>query len=62
VAAIESAALKVAIVRAGNFSLGVNMLMGLVEQPHAKLGPEPMTSRSFEAHHRRKVDAPPVRP
>jgi 4-hydroxy-tetrahydrodipicolinate reductase len=57
-AAIESAALKVAIVRAGNFSLGVNMLMGLVEQAARKLGPEAYDIEVFEAHHRRKVDAP----
>jgi 4-hydroxy-tetrahydrodipicolinate reductase len=57
-AAIESAALKVAIVRAGNFSLGVNMLMGLVEQAARKLGPEAYDVEVFEAHHRRKVDAP----
>ena len=57
-AAIESAALKVAIVRAGNFSLGVNMLMGLVEQAARKLAPEAYDIEVFEAHHRRKVDAP----
>ncbi|MDB5464973.1 MAG: 4-hydroxy-tetrahydrodipicolinate reductase, partial [Phenylobacterium sp.] len=57
-AAIESAALKVAIVRAGNFSLGVNMLMGLVEQAARQLGPEAYDIEVFEAHHRRKVDAP----
>ena len=57
-AAIESAALKVAIVRAGNFSLGVNMLMGLVEQAARKLGPDAYDIEVFEAHHRRKVDAP----
>ena len=57
-AAIESAALKVAIVRAGNFSLGVNMLMGLVEQAARKLGSDAYDIEVFEAHHRRKVDAP----
>ena len=57
-AAIESAALKVAIVRAGNFSLGLNMLMGFVEQASRKLGPEAYDIEIFEAHHRRKVDAP----
>jgi 4-hydroxy-tetrahydrodipicolinate reductase len=56
--ALESAALKVAIVRAGNFSLGVNMLMGLVEQAARQLGPEAYDIEVFEAHHRRKLDAP----
>jgi len=55
---IEAAARKLAIVRAGNFSLGVNMLMGLVEQAARALGPEAYDIEIFEAHHHRKVDAP----
>lgn len=58
IAAIEAAARKVAIVRAGNFSLGVNMLLGLVEQAARALGPEAYDIEIFEAHHHRKVDAP----
>jgi 4-hydroxy-tetrahydrodipicolinate reductase len=57
-AAIAEAARKVPIVRAGNFSLGVNMLMGLVEQAARTLGPDTYDAEVFEAHHRRKVDAP----
>jgi 4-hydroxy-tetrahydrodipicolinate reductase len=57
-AAIESAALKVAIVRDANFSLGVNMLMGLVEQAARQLGPDAYDIEILESHHRRKVDAP----
>ena len=57
-AAIAEAARAVAIVRAGNFSLGVNMLMGLVEQAARRLGPDGYDIEIFEAHHRRKVDAP----
>jgi 4-hydroxy-tetrahydrodipicolinate reductase len=57
-AAIAEAAERVAIVRAGNFSLGVNMLMGLVAQAARALGPEAYDIEVFEAHHRRKVDAP----
>jgi 4-hydroxy-tetrahydrodipicolinate reductase len=57
-AAIAAASTKVAIVRAANFSLGVNMLMGLVEQAAGALGPEAYDIEVFEAHHRRKVDAP----
>jgi 4-hydroxy-tetrahydrodipicolinate reductase len=57
-AAIAEAAKTVAIVRAGNFSLGVNMLMGLVEQAARRLGPDAYDIEIFEAHHRRKADAP----
>lgn len=56
-AVIEAAAAKIAIVRAANFSLGLNMLLGLVEQAARKLGPA-YDVEVFEAHHRRKVDAP----
>ena len=54
---LAAAARKVAIVRAGNFSLGVNMLIGLVEQA-ARALPADYDIEVFEAHHRRKVDAP----
>jgi 4-hydroxy-tetrahydrodipicolinate reductase len=58
VAAIARASAKVAIVRAGNFSLGLNMLLGFVEQAAGRLGPQAYDIEVFEAHHRRKVDAP----
>jgi 4-hydroxy-tetrahydrodipicolinate reductase len=57
-AALDVATQKLAIVRAGNFSLGVNMLIGLVEQAARALPPEAYDIEVFEAHHRRKVDAP----
>jgi len=57
-AAIAEAATQVAIVRSGNFSLGVNLLMGLVEQAARTLGAADWDIEVFEAHHRRKVDAP----
>jgi 4-hydroxy-tetrahydrodipicolinate reductase len=57
-AAIAAAAGKVAIVRSANYSLGLNMLMGLVEQAARALGPEAYDVEVFEAHHRHKVDAP----
>lgn len=57
-ARIDAAAARIAIVRAGNFSLGVNMLMGLVRQAAAALDPADFDIEIFEAHHRRKVDAP----
>jgi 4-hydroxy-tetrahydrodipicolinate reductase len=55
---IDAAAKTVAIVQSGNFSLGINVLMGLVEQAAALLGPDAYDAEIFEAHHRRKVDAP----
>ena len=58
IAAIIEASAKVAIVRAGNFSLGLNMLLGFVEQASRQLGPDAYDIEVFEAHHRRKVDAP----
>jgi len=57
-AAITAAAQTIAIVKSGNFSLGVNMLALLVEEAARRLGPEAWDVEIFEAHHRRKVDAP----
>jgi 4-hydroxy-tetrahydrodipicolinate reductase len=57
-AAIERAAERIPIVLSGNFSLGVNVLMGLVRQAAKALGPELFDIEVFEAHHKRKVDAP----
>lgn len=56
-AQIREAARTLAIVRSGNFSLGVNMLMGLVEEAARRLGRD-WDIEVFEAHHKRKVDAP----
>ncbi len=55
---INGAARKVAIVRSGNFSIGVNMLVGLVAQVAGTLPAETWDIEILEAHHRRKVDAP----
>ncbi|MFZ5668399.1 MAG: 4-hydroxy-tetrahydrodipicolinate reductase [Pseudomonadota bacterium] len=55
---IDEAAKRIAIVRSGNFSLGVNLLLGLVEQAARALDPADFDIEIFEAHHRRKVDAP----
>jgi 4-hydroxy-tetrahydrodipicolinate reductase len=55
---IWSAAKGVAIVRSGNYSLGVNVLAGLVEQAARRLSAEDWDIEVFEAHHRRKIDAP----
>lgn len=57
-ARIARAARRIAIVKSGNFSLGINMLVGLVEQTARRLGPEAWDIEVFEAHHHRKVDSP----
>ena len=56
-ARIAEAAARLAIVRSGNFSLGVNLLAALAEEAAQKLGPA-WDIEIHEAHHRRKVDAP----
>ncbi len=57
-AEILKAAEKIAIVRSGNFSLGVNILIGLVEHAAQRLDPRDWDIEITEAHHRRKADAP----
>jgi len=57
-AQVRKAAERIAIVKSGNFSLGVNVLVGLVAQAAAALGPKAYDIEIFEAHHRRKIDAP----
>jgi len=56
-AALNDAAKKTAIFYTANMSLGVNLLMSLVEQAAAKLNAE-FDIEIFEAHHKNKVDAP----
>jgi 4-hydroxy-tetrahydrodipicolinate reductase len=57
-AAIAQAAERIAVVRSGNFSLGVNLLLGLVRQAARALPASDYDIEIVEAHHRRKVDAP----
>jgi 4-hydroxy-tetrahydrodipicolinate reductase len=57
-AAILKASETVAIVRSGNFSLGVNILIGLVEHAAQRLDARDWDIEVTEAHHRRKADAP----
>lgn len=54
---IAAAASRLAIVQAGNFSLGVNLLEALVRQAASRLG-EDWDIEIAETHHRHKVDAP----
>jgi len=56
-AAIAEAAKKTAIVKAGNMSLGVNLLVALTKQVAAALGND-FDIEIVEMHHRMKVDAP----
>jgi 4-hydroxy-tetrahydrodipicolinate reductase len=55
--AIAKAAQHFAIVKSGNFSLGVTLLAALTRVAAQKLGPD-WDIEIVEAHHRRKVDAP----
>ncbi|MBV8681269.1 MAG: 4-hydroxy-tetrahydrodipicolinate reductase [Caulobacteraceae bacterium] len=57
-AQVRQAAKQIAIVRAGNFSLGVNLLAALVEEAARRLPAADWDIEIFEAHHRRKIDAP----
>jgi 4-hydroxy-tetrahydrodipicolinate reductase len=57
-AAVRAAADRICIVKSGNFSLGVNVLLGLVRQAAARLSAEAYDVEVSEAHHRRKADAP----
>lgn len=54
---IEQAAERLAIVKAGNYSLGVNLLQALVRQAASRLG-EDWDIEVLETHHNRKLDAP----
>jgi 4-hydroxy-tetrahydrodipicolinate reductase len=57
IAALEPAARHAVIVRAGNMSLGVNLLTQLTRRIAAALD-EDFDIEIIEAHHRHKVDAP----
>ena len=54
---IAEHAKRIAIVKTGNFSLGVNLLLGLIEQASQRLGAG-WDIEISETHHKRKVDAP----
>ena len=55
---LAAAAKKTPIVYAANFSVGVNVLLALVERGAATLGDDDFDIEIFEAHHKNKVDAP----
>jgi 4-hydroxy-tetrahydrodipicolinate reductase len=54
---LERTAERTAVLRAANFSVGVNLLVALAERAAAVLG-DGYDVEIVEAHHRRKVDAP----
>ena len=54
---VELAAKHTAVVQAANMSLGVNLLLGLVEQVARALDPD-YDIEILDLHHRHKVDAP----
>jgi 4-hydroxy-tetrahydrodipicolinate reductase len=57
IAKLGLAARHAVVIRAGNMSLGVNLLVGLTRKVAAALGEE-FDIEIVEAHHRHKVDAP----
>lgn len=56
-AAIDAAAKDIAVLQAANTSLGVNLLVALVERAAGRLGPD-WDIEILEMHHRHKIDAP----
>lgn len=56
--AIEAAAKEIAIVFAPNMSVGVNLVLKLLQLAASVLDPEQYDIEVIEAHHRHKVDAP----
>ena len=56
-AVLAEAGNRTAVVHAGNMSLGVNLLVGLVELVAGTLGPD-YDIEIVEMHHKHKIDAP----
>lgn len=55
--ALQAAAKHIPIVFARNYSVGVNLLLNLVQTAATKFGDD-LDIEIFEAHHRHKIDAP----
>jgi 4-hydroxy-tetrahydrodipicolinate reductase len=55
---LEGLASEAAVLTAANFSVGVNLLLGLTQRVAAALGPASYDIEIVETHHRRKIDAP----
>ena len=56
-ARVDACSAKIPVVQAANYSLGVNLLLALVRQAAAVLGPQ-YDVEVVEMHHRHKKDAP----
>ena len=54
---IEALSNGIPILKSGNMSLGVNLLVGLVKEAAGRLGPD-FDIEIHEAHHHHKVDSP----
>ena len=57
-AKLQNAAQNAPIIYAANMSVGVNLLLALVEKAAASLGPDNWDIEIFESHHKHKIDAP----
>lgn len=55
---LAQASVTSAVIVSANFSVGVNLVLGLVDAAARVLGPEKYDVEIVEAHHNRKVDAP----
>ncbi|MBI4408137.1 MAG: 4-hydroxy-tetrahydrodipicolinate reductase [Gemmatimonadetes bacterium] len=55
---LRSAAERSPVVVSANFSVGVNLLLGLVSEAAKRLPPDRYDVEILEAHHRHKADAP----
>ncbi len=55
---LEACAKKTAVLRSANMSLGVNLLMKLVQDAARTLAPAGFDMEIVEKHHNRKLDAP----
>ena len=56
--AVEEAGRKVAVLRSANMSLGVNLLLKLLQEAARTLAPAGFDIEIVEKHHNQKVDAP----
>ena len=55
---IQAAARHATIVKAGNMSVGVNLLLEITRRIAATLGPDDFDIEVVEMHHKHKIDAP----
>ncbi|MGQ0813307.1 MAG: 4-hydroxy-tetrahydrodipicolinate reductase [Gemmatimonadota bacterium] len=55
---LAHASITSAVIVSANFSVGVNLMLGLVDAAARVLGPDRFDVEIVEAHHGRKVDAP----